>query len=100
MSSAVRNMLGRDRAASLRTWGWWEQLPGEPRDQQGQDGDGFGCQAPTESLELMGRGKKVVLTCKQSRLERKLIGGNFIWNAEALFLEQLCFLLTTLQQLN
>lgn len=44
--------------------------------------------------------KKVGRTCKQSRLERKLIGGNFIWNAEALFLERLCFLLTTLQQLS
>lgn len=43
-------------------------------------------------------GKKVVLTCRQSRLERKLIGDNFIWNAEALFLEWLVFLLTTLEQ--
>lgn len=103
MSSAVRNMLGWERAASLCTWGaggHWEQLPGEPRAQQRQDGDGSGCQAPAESSELMGAKKKVGRTCKQSRLERKLIGGNFIWNAEALFLERLCFLLTTLQQLS
>lgn len=97
-SSAVRNMLGRERASSLHTWGRWEQLPGEPRAGQRQDGDGSACQA----LGADGRGKKkrVGRTCKQSRSERKLIGGNFIWNAEALFLERLCFLLTTEQQLN
>lgn len=61
MSPAVRNMLGRERAASLCTWGTgghWEQLPGESRAQQRQDGDGSGCQAPAESSELMGAKKK------------------------------------------
>lgn len=104
MSPAVRNMLGRERASSCSArgvlgaravgpvgtaaWrapvsaeaGWrWLQLPGTSR-----------------VLGADRGGKKVVLTCKQSRLRRKLIGGNFIWNAEALFLERLFFLLTTL----
>lgn len=100
MSSAVRNMLERERASSLGTRGRWEQLPGELRAQQRQDGDGSSCQAPAEPSELTEEEKRVGRTCKQSRLERKLIGGNFIWNAEALFSEWLCFLLTTLQQLN
>lgn len=48
--------------------------------------------------QVLRADRVVVLTCKQSRLERKLIGGNFIWNAEALFLEWLFSLLTTLEQ--
>lgn len=53
---------GTGKGGFPRTWGAggrWEQLPGEPRAQQRQDGDGSGCQAPAESSELMGAKKEV-----------------------------------------
>lgn len=53
-------------------------------------------QAVFSELAAEGKKNKVVLTCKQHRLERKVIRGNLIWNAEALFSVWLFFLLTTL----
>lgn len=99
MSSAVRNMLGRERASSLCTWGRWEQLPGELSRGRGRMGVAPAARHQPSPWSPWEGEKKVGLTCKQSRLERKLIGGNFIWSAEALFLKRLCFVLTTLQQL-
>lgn len=95
MSFAVRNMLGRERASPLHTGGRWEQLLGSPGLSRGRMGMAPAARhQPSPRSRWEGGKKKVGLTRKQSRLERKLMGGDFIWNAEALFLGRLCFLLT------